>query len=506
MNQKNTIPSILINLNFHNKKKFHFLIVILLLIFTNEMQAQRATRDKVGKFNKRDVHAIEENGQVSGYFFVYRMEKENREENRYNLCIYDTNFKSIHNIELVKPKKIEWVDAKFNGREYCFQMLDLDKKRYEFTVYDASLQEVGKFLLPLPKEIAEAITEAAQSGYEGNFVQTYTLFGLPEQGFGVYGMNPENNKLEITAYSTAGEELWRANSGVLEKKVYEFAHPVFLGKNQIGFEFLFYKNFRKPNEGIRKLIRFDTKTGEKLGETLLSELKHTVWLSDQFQKEEETVLCGEYSDTQEQSGGIALITLAEDGKVTSELYISLKQEAARIVDDKTKIKTLEEKSLLIHKLLITADNNLFVVAEIFDKNYVYDLLVFEIKENLLQKVFFADKPKTNISSWVSGVNSLEGLGALLKTGLMDGSDYCYTSLNQNKTEFTTVHCNFETAKDRYTIGSINYSEGNSFQKKQTQLTSKPTFFTVLPAKPGHVAVFEYFEKEKRVNLYIEKMK
>jgi hypothetical protein len=484
-----------------------FAVLIFIQLISIGLNGQRASLDKVIKFKMRDIQAIEENGVVSGYFFFYTIDKENREENKYGLCVYDADFKQTHYHELIKPKKVELVDAKFNGEEYCFQLLDLEKKRYEFIVFNKSLEEVGKFLIPLPKEIAEAISEAAISGYGGAFVQTYTLISLPETGFGVYGMNPSTSRFELTAYNTAGDEVWKTSTGNTDKKTYEIGSLIFYDKDQITFEFLFYKNYKKIKEGERKLMRFDTKTGEKLSETALTGLKHYAGIVDQVKKEDGTVLCGEYYDEETKSEGIALISIADDGNITDEVYVSLKKDAANVLKDKAELMLLEDKSVLIHKVFITSDQTTLVIGEIFDKNYVYDLAIFEFRDNALQNIYLANKQKTNITSLVNTLNSTAGAGALMRIGLTNGSDYCYTSLNTAKTGFTTVYCNYEKEKKtgEYLIGSVSYTSEKTFLKRDTKLSTKPSYFTVLPAKPGYIALFEYFEKEKRVNMSLEKV-
>jgi len=478
------------------------------LFVTIGLQAQKASLEKVVKFKLQDIRAIEEKGSVSGYFFFYKIDKENREENKYGLCVYDTDFNQTHFKEIIKPKKVELVDAKFNGTEYCFQMLDLEKMRYEFIVFNSSLEEVGKFLVPLPKEIAEAISEAANSGYGGAFVQTYTLVSLPETGFGVYGMNPATGRFELTAYTVSGDEVWKANSGNTDKKTYEYASLLFYDKDLITFEFLFYKNYKKIKEGERRLMRFDTKTGEKVSETQLTGLKHYSGFVDQIKREEGSLLCGEYYDEETKTGGIALLGIAEDGKIAEEVYISLRDDAANVLQDKAQVKLLADKSVMVHKLFMTDNGTTFMIGEVFDKNYVYDLVVFEIKDNALVNAYFSNKQKTNITSLTNAWNSTAGLGALIKIGLVGGSDYCYTAINENKTGFTTVYCNYEKENKSgdYLIGSLSFSAEKMFEKKEITLTSKPSYFTVLPAKPGHIAVFEYFEKEKSVNMRLEKVK
>jgi hypothetical protein len=486
------------------------LIVILFLsglLFTTKSTAQSASIDKVISFNFKNLKAIQEDGIVKGYYFFYTIDKISKDESLYGLCIYDNNLKQTHYKEITKSNKIKLLDAKFNNDHFCFHFFDLNEKNYEFVIYNSELIEKGKFFLPIPKEIAEGMNDAAAMGYGNMFTQTHTVVSLSENGFGVYGYGFSSRKFEFTGYNNTGTEIWNATTGITDKKMYELLTFVGATNEFIIFDARFYKNMRKPDEGERSLIFFDTKSGKQTQKIAISNLKNTVSFNDLIITPEGYLLLGEYYNKETKQSGIALVNVLKNGIISSESYISLKEDAAKIIKDEKQFKLIEDKSVIIQKTLQLNNNKIFVIGELYDKKNIYDIVIYEIQNNILTNVFFMSKQKTNISSYINTVNGTAAVGMMLKMGLANNSDYCYTSLNSDKSGFTTVYCNYEKENNSgdYIIGTSSYTKNGNIVNDQVKLNTKPTNFTVLPAKPGYIAVFEYFKKEKRINIKFEKL-
>lgn len=480
-----------------NKLLFIFLSVGLLSI--NKIYSQGSNLEKVGSFDFKNIKAIEEKGQVKGYFFFYTIDKVNRDESLYGLCVYDNNFKQTHYKEVVKSNKIKLVDGKFNGSHFCFQFFDAKEKQYEFVVYNMELNETGKFFIAIPKDYVETMTSP---GMGANF-QTQTMISLPETGFAALS----TLKFELTAYNEKGTELWKANSGNTDSKLYEVGSIMSVSSDMIVSNFIFYKDRRKMVDGENNLIIFDTKTGKQISKTPITGLNNYISFSDLSNSQDGYILSGEYYNKETKKTGPAIIHVLKDGKVKSQTYFSLKEDASKVVKDQKQLDLLDDKALLIDKILQLNNGKVFLIGELYDKRNIYDMVIFEFQDDKLANIHFLNKQKTNIANYFFAVNGTQAVGMMLKMGMFNTSDYCYTALNADKSGFTTVYCNYEKESESgdFIIGSATVTKDNKLVTDQVKLNSKPSNFTVLPAKPGYVAVFEYFKKEKKVNMKLEKL-
>jgi hypothetical protein len=89
-----------------------------------------------------------------------------------------------------------------------------------------------------------------------------------------------------------------------------------------------------------------------------------------------------------------------------------------------------------------------------------------------------------------------------------GFDYAFTFIGDGNKTFYSSYVNYDKEKgesSKYMIGNIVYNKQGELVTDQIPLSSKPTFFSVLPGKPGYVLIFEYFRKKKELVVRLEKM-
>lgn len=85
-------------------------------------------------------------------------------------------------------------------------------------------------------------------------------------------------------------------------------------------------------------------------------------------------------------------------------------------------------------------------------------------------------------------------------------DYEFTQTDNNHSRFSIGYSDYEKT-DEYkgnTFNAITYSDGKITRDK-INLKSKSSWMRILPGKPGFVMVMEYFKKEKRMDLRLEKI-
>jgi hypothetical protein len=85
-------------------------------------------------------------------------------------------------------------------------------------------------------------------------------------------------------------------------------------------------------------------------------------------------------------------------------------------------------------------------------------------------------------------------------------DYSYTQIGKNNATFTTAYTDYERNKDYkgLTFHALSYYDGKINEDK-INLKSKATDLQVMPAKPGSVLIIEYFKKEKKLEMRMEKI-
>ena len=98
------------------------------------------------------------------------------------------------------------------------------------------------------------------------------------------------------------------------------------------------------------------------------------------------------------------------------------------------------------------------------------------------------------------------LGKLLKY-YFGGFDYAYTQVNNDFTSFSVYYSDFVKEKGSYkggTFNSITYADGK-FTIDRINTKSDAKFSAVYPSQQGQVLIMDYYKKDKRLEMHIEKM-
>lgn len=490
-------------------KSLYSTLLLFAFLITNKNYSQSSTLDKVVSFDFKNIRAIEENGIVKGYFFFFKIDKVDRDDNKYGLYVYDNNFNQTHYKELIKSKKTKLIDSKFNGTTFCFQFYDEAKRKYEYNIYDTELNEKGLFTFTISKDLAEAIESAATLGYT-NYSQTHTLVPLPNSGYAIYGNNLSTKAFELIAFNNTGVKIWEFDAKKISSKPNVYGNYIKNIDDNMVFEIskVTVRGLRKPAEVDQNVFLINFKDGSIKLQTKLNNKDRQLYINDFVSNENGYTLFAEITTTSSPFPGTYICNLSKTGGLIDDVALNLNESIPNFIKDKDQSDLLKNKSCLIHEVIPIKDK-IYVIGEFYDKKHLYDGVVFVIQNNSVSNVFIYKKKKAKIESvfFNTSLNSQAAVGMMLKTLLADKQDYCYTSLNSTKVGFTTVFCNYEKEnKDSdYIIGTINLSKDNTLSSDEVKMISKPDAFKVLPAKPGYVAIFEYFEKEKRIAMKFEKL-
>jgi hypothetical protein len=102
--------------------------------------------------------------------------------------------------------------------------------------------------------------------------------------------------------------------------------------------------------------------------------------------------------------------------------------------------------------------------------------------------------------------SLTLLGKMVKY-YYGGFDYAYTQMNGDKTSFSVCYSDFVKEKGGYkggTFNSITVTDGK-VTTDRINTKSDAKFSAIYPSKQGQVLIMDYFKKDKRLEMHIEKL-
>lgn len=185
-------------------------------------------------------------------------------------------------------------------------------------------------------------------------------------------------------------------------------------------------------------------------------------------------------------------------------------------------------NIFIHKLVYTKEGKIFAIGERFKKavdatssalrgvgmlmgggvsssvnfNLVLQhMIVVELDKDLnVKDVQFFDKGKNRI--FLPETMSYLNVNAIANVAKSAGwFDYAFTQEKKDKSGFVV---GFNTVKDDDGLGTIVYNNGK-FSQDKIPFTKKAKYTRTFPGKFGYIMIQEYFKKEKKISIRLEKV-
>ncbi len=491
----------------------------------------------IKKVNPGSMQAITENQEVKGYYSLMAADKAGKKQRNYVLSILDNNLKRTYVVDLVKSDRLVMLESSYNGERFCFSYYDARQRILEYDVLDKTGKAVGQYSLEISKvegQLYSQMLATDDDTYQG------TLVAVKGKGFIRYGYEKENGfRISMEMIDNSGNRKWEADSRVTTKKSYESVYPLFTD-DRVAIAVLTTRDKLFGTQNTEYSVIFlNTDNGKEyfrlksagpegyqlcaLGASFNSQ-SQTYFVYGQFFGKDDDL-------TKDDSKGFYMQEVDLDGKVISDGFTKWEEQINGTLARKSKGEIKKNMKLFVHTVVRTTDGRVFAIGEQYRKAAsgigiasqvlnggnsgtsvvkveTHNMVCLEFDEKLKFKdATIYNKNKTNIQlpqGW--GTVDANRLGSLLNT--YGYFDYAFTSTSADKKCFTSCYVDYDKDKEagsNYTIGNIGLNKDQALMYDKIQLVTKPSTFYVYKAKPGYIAIFEYYKKDKKGTLRLEKL-
>lgn len=497
---------------------------------------EKLSIDKVMTVYLQSSGTIKEQGQVKGYYFFYQSDKIDKHTNEYTVQILDQNLNKVKDIKFNDSKNVELMEGAYNGNSLSFLFNDKDQKILETRVYDMNGKLMYTYSKTLDKK-SEDWLDTYEKQHDDDAVNQQ-MFSLKDQGFAMLIPLRDGKQYtyEANFYSSTGRNQWTYSPADDER----LALASFLGNTDSLMVLEVTKRERRASgQTSAAIVGLNFATRKKAFELDASKDKFTFvpQYATQVKGTGNVLLMGSYYDKtanilKDFSLGLAMYVVTPSGEVISKSYNSWKEDIGKYLPLNDKGKIDDIGYLYFHNMIQTQDGNMFAVGEGYKrvadglgiglnalsmmaahrvssggntKMKITDMVLLKFGPDFkITGATIQDKTDNSFSTGLEDLASQHMIAQMMKA--MGAFDYAFTSVDKDNKIFTVCYNDYERSKDfkGETFNTIRYN-GTKFTTDKMQLTSKATTMKVLQGKPGSIAVVEYFKKDKKLDVHLEKM-
>lgn len=513
------------------------LLTVAVFFFTSSLYAQsKLSIDNVYAAYLQNTGTIMENNQIKGYFFLYQSDKIDRRTNEYTLQIVDENLNKVKDIKFQDSKKLNLLEAAYNGNSLSFLFKNEENKTLDMKVYGID----GKLKYTYSREYTKK-TDDLMKRYETMHTDEGTnqnVFDLGEQGYAsvLPLRDGKTRTYEVDYYSSNSKKYWTYVPSDDEER---YANAEFLGSTDSLIILEVMKRNRMMSGKITAhLVGIDINSKKKIFDLEGEDDAYTLVPSNviPIKGTGRILVMGSYFDKNDNvakdfSKGLAIYEIDGKGNVLSKTYNSWGKDFAKYLPTGSKGKLDKVGFLYIHKLIRTHDGKIFAVGEGYKRQasaggialtvlsaaagsygntsttkiVTTDMVVMEFDDKYkVTDATIYDKTNNTADLLLSDFHSQHAIALLLKaTG---GFDYEFTTGDVDNNTFSICYGDWVRSSDYkgQTFNTLRYN-GSKFTKDKIELKSKASRMTVLPAKAGSIMILEYYKKDKKLESRLEKI-
>ena len=522
-------------------KLTHWLLSATLLAFCPAVSKAQSklSIEHIRSMSLRSSDTIVAAEEVKRYFFYYVSDKVDLKTNEYTHQVLDENLKEVSRIVFEDDKKELLLETSYNGSSLLFLFFNKKEQLVTTKVYglDGKLQQT--YTKPLDRRSAAFFATGQASLLNDEEGQNKYVYDIPDQGF--LSVIPLRDGRAVTfEVDIVHSDSKKSITFSPDYGDYKYATASYLGSsNSIALFEVLKKEKLMSNKLEGSLLGVDVNTGRKVFELDESATKYKFMpLSiSTLKRNGEILLMGNYYDQGDRvmknnTLGIGAVIIDAKGKILEQKYNSWATDFAKYFNVNSKGKLDDIGYLYFHKLIQTEDGDVYAIGEGYKRTAsaggiaatavlaaaggysgnvsvtkltITDMVMirfsskFDIKD---AKVYEKNKNRFNLPG--GDYVTPHMLAASAKT--MGAFDYEFTRTDAAKSHFYVGYNDYERGKDYrgLVFNSIAFVDGKISTDK-LPLRSEASRLRVLPAKTGSILVSEYFRKEKRLDLRMEKM-
>jgi hypothetical protein len=520
------------------KKLLVTAIFLFVLIYRQDGYAQsKLSIDNIRSVYLRNTGPIIANEEIKGYFSFYQSDKVDKHTNEYTLQILDENLNKVKSIKFTDSKNIVLLESSYNGSEIMFMFYDKDQKLLDYRVYAIDGKQKFNYQRPIDKKTQNYIAQAFSLNTEET--QNKSLFGIPGRGFAtaVPVRDGKQYTFEVNFYQTDKKKSW-TYTPVDDQRM---SQAQYLGHSDsvLIFEVLKKKKLM-TNKMDSYLLGIYLHNGKKAFEFETDREKYNFYPMNiaKFKNTNQYMLMGLYYDkddkvNKDKSLGLGVWVMNNQGKVITAKYNSWDGDISKYLKIDKRGRVDELGYLYFHRIIQTEGGKIFAIGEGYKrvvsalgvglkvlqaagggvssspttKIKITDMVLMEFNDQFeVKNAQIYDKNSNSIELMSGGDFMSAPLLATIIKYVYDGFDYAFSQTDQSHSTFSVGYTNYVRSKDYkgLTFNAISYYNNNITTDKINLKTSSSRM-RILPAKTGSVMILEYFKKDKRIDMRLEKI-
>ena len=348
-------------------KKTLLVAIFLCAGIASSFAQAKLSIEKVYAAYQRNAGAIIENNQIKGYYFLYLSDKIDRNTNEYTLQILDQNLNKVKDIKFEDSKKVNLLEAAYNGNTLAFLFQNGDTKTLDMKIYDMEGKLKYTYSRDYDKRTDDLMKQYATLHTDEGTNQN--VFDLGENGY-VTVLPLRDGKqrtYEVDFFSSQSKKQW---AYVPQDDEERYAQAEFLGNTDslIILEVM-KKNRALSGQVTASLIGLNFFTKKKQFEIDAEGTDYKFVPSSVKQLSGgKTLVLGSYFDAKANiakdfSLGMAIYEIDSKGKVLSKTYNSWAGDFAKYLPANAKGKIDDVGYVYVHRMIQAPDGKLFLVAE-----------------------------------------------------------------------------------------------------------------------------------------------
>lgn len=512
------------------------LLVAVSILISVSTYAQIFTKTGIRSVRLRNSGEVIHKNQVNGYYLFYNLERAKGGVNNFLLTVTDENLVEINSVTITRTTAFSVLEASYNGEIFAVIGYDTYKNMIEIIAFDNTLKQIASTTkLVRGLNMRNAYGTAAN----GNEPEQNFLVPVTGKGFLLYSVNEDQKAhFSVEFYDNNLKSVW--NDQASKDSDLEIGFEAFQNSKAIGS--LIEKRRRNRSKDIEyDLLVNNTATGKRLFKVPVLVDDYSVTVSDVRHDTltGEFIVFGEYysenaKEARDRSLGFMSVVYDSLGK-QSRVKANSWQQMSQVtpLDEKGKFEG-SNTSILLHNTIRTSDGQIFVIGEQYKKAAsaggialniaaaalgggattsvvqinIYGIVIFQFNPDFsIAKVHVFDKNK---SVYQMPAGALESSPKVVShfAKAIGAFDYRFSQMSEDNSRFSVTYVDYDrtqSAGKGFVVGSIVYTPEKTFVVDKFTVQRRPGDFVIFRAKPGYVAVTEYFRKEKKLETRLEKV-